>query len=120
MADVAGNVVRLSRAEVSEAYRLAQAALAQWLSTGWKGHYANTLNSHHIGKLGELAVEAWTQSNSTWAASPFPDVTVLSVEDITTVKARVEVKCWVSAWWGGLGAAAFGPARSHRWKARQT
>jgi hypothetical protein len=100
MAEVA--VVTLSPEEVAEAASLAEAALAYWQSTGRRGHYSNNFNSHFVGKLGELAVEAWVQSLGTWVASPFRDVRVLDTEDITAAK-RLEVKSWDEPGWAAWG-----------------
>lgn len=71
------------------------------------GHYANTLRSHFVGRVGEIAAEAHARRLALPYRANFyyPDREGLCDLEITEPRCRVEVKTWSRAYWERLGRA---------------
>ena len=90
---------------------------------GHPGYYENTLNSHIVGKIGELACAQWAENLGIHCDQAFRDLNrkneadlILNVGDTRIV--RVEVKTWSSNWWQTFGRCiAVGQMRQIRAKA---
>lgn len=63
-------LIQLTDEQVAEATNLATATYERWQSA--RGHYRNTFASHRKGKLGEVAVETWGDSERTACRTMVP------------------------------------------------
>jgi len=67
-----------------------------------KAHYPNTLRSHIVGKLGELAVEMWATPKFQ-VDSVFRDPARIAECDLIIDGLRIDVKTWSESSWVELG-----------------
>lgn len=95
------NDVVISREQYQVAESLATETFAIYKNS--KGHYNNTANTHLRGKIGELAVSAWLDSNEIAHEAVFRDKNRMAEADILAGQAFLEVKTWDTAYWADLG-----------------
>lgn len=99
--------IMLTTEEVADADRMAQTTYERWKTE--PGHYSNTMNSHRMGKRGELAAERWALQNGVHGDSPFrdpnrekeADLVLATGEDAHLI--RVDAKTWDEQYWIDLG-----------------
>lgn len=97
-------VVDLTTAEVLEALKMAEQTFRVFANA--PGHYANTVNSHFRGKLGELACSRWLAANGASVEQVFGDAARMRECDIIVSGDscwRLDVKTWDQAYWAELG-----------------
>ena len=75
---------------------------------GHSGYYENTLNSHIVGKIGELACAQWAGSLGIHCDQAFRDLERMNEADLILIlgygrRLRVEVKSWSSDSWQPFG-----------------
>lgn len=93
--------ITLKRDALLEAATLAAATIARW--KGSPGYYPNTLHSHRMGKLGELACERWLTTEGVSVDPAFRDPDREGEADLLTPGARLEVKTWSERYWATMG-----------------
>jgi hypothetical protein len=93
--------VVLSDNLITEARVLAEATFERFARV--RGSYRNTLNSHFVGRLGELLVEQFLLSSEIQIDSAFRDSNRDRECDLLSGQARLEVKTWNSDYWAAWG-----------------
>ncbi len=81
-------------------------SIAKWRNV--RGHYNNSLRSHLIGKIGEIATETWLRATGLALTPHYRDLSREQLCDISVNRAdgseiRIEVKSWFSEYWPDLG-----------------
>lgn len=112
--------ITLSTGDVQTARRLAEASAARWASRRAGEHYANTLRTHFVGRVGELAFARWLQARGVEHHARFMDPNQEYACDVELWEPHlcVEVKTWAAHHWPRLGrCVAVGQAAKLRRKA---
>jgi len=65
--------------------------------------YANKLETHQVGKLGEVGAEAWLRSHNIGVQPVFRDIDRENECDLLTDRFRIEVKTWSRRFWEPWG-----------------
>lgn len=92
--------ISLNESEVADAITLAEATLARYATR--YGYYRNTLNSHLLGRLGEVAVDNWLKAFSNCEAL-YRDSMDDARCDLLANGKRLEVKTWNPKYWHAWG-----------------
>ena len=69
----------------------------------YQGHYHNSAKSHLLGKVGEIAVEAWLATEGIEADSAFRDDGRDREPDVQVRGLRLDVKTWSPEYWAAYG-----------------
>lgn len=95
--------VSLTAEDVADARVLAERTYEVFRTT--RGYYRNTPSSHLIGKLGEIATEAFLEGKGLAVEPKFRDAGMEARADIDILDplVRVEVKTWDAMWWSFWG-----------------
>jgi hypothetical protein len=94
--------VELTAEQVVDAEHLAEATYQKWRA--YRGNYPNRLATHRMGKLAEVAVEAWATGLHGPTVEPvFRDLDRDAEADVVIGDCRVEVKSWAAVNWETMG-----------------
>jgi hypothetical protein len=91
----------LETSAVEQAVRLAEDTYRRFEQV--RGYYRNTVNSHLVGKLGEIGIEQFLQSRDCVVDSAFRDDQREGESDIVSNGNRIEIKTWTDAYWPQWG-----------------
>ena len=93
----------LDDAEIETSKFLAQKSFAKWQDV--QGHYRNSINSHLVGRYGEVGAERYFLNNGLPVQPNFYNFDNDALCDIDTPLGRCEVKTWTFDFWQDWGRA---------------